>query len=189
MSGTSEAGASEGATAGPSPDVINLSEQLELLRGLVLIVQHEKLSEMEVEGDGIRILLKAPVEPAPSTTVISAIPQFATSVAQQLVLQTPDDGTLAATDIQPGVESVADANLVPIVSPMVGVFYRANSPDNPPLVEVGDYVEVGQEVGIIEAMKVFNEITSEVEGTVVEIRAENAQLIETGGILRMIRKA
>ncbi|MBV9470246.1 MAG: acetyl-CoA carboxylase biotin carboxyl carrier protein subunit, partial [Abitibacteriaceae bacterium] len=57
-----------------------------------------------------------------------------------------------------------------------------------PLVEVGDYIEVGQEVALIEAMKVFNEITSEIEGTVVEIRAENAQLVETGNVLMMIRK-
>jgi acetyl-CoA carboxylase biotin carboxyl carrier protein len=82
-----------------------------------------------------------------------------------------------------------DASLVPIVSPMVGVFYRAPSPNDPTFVEIGDTVHIGQVVGVVEAMKVFNEITSDIEGTVAEIPAQNAELVETGAPLIIVRTA
>ena len=75
----------------------------------------------------------------------------------------------------------------PIVSPMGGQFYRSKTPDDPPFVEVGDHVEIGQVVGLIEAMKTFNEITSEVEGEVVLIPARNAELVEAGAPLVVVR--
>lgn len=66
------------------------------------------------------------------------------------------------------------AAVVPILAPLVGVFYRAASPGGKPLVQVGDTVERGQKVGIIEAMKVMNDVTSDCRGVVVEIVAEDA---------------
>lgn len=74
-------------------------------------------------------------------------------------------------------EAVAPAGHA-ITTPIIGTFYRASSPDSPPFVEVGDHVEVGQTVGIVEAMKVFNEITSDIAGTVVAILAQNGQLLK-----------
>lgn len=65
-----------------------------------------------------------------------------------------------------------------IASPLIGIFYRSSSPDQPTFVEVGDTVEVGQIIGIIEAMKVFNEITADRAGTVVAIPAENGKLVQ-----------
>lgn len=158
------------------------SEQLELLRGLAQIVEDEKLSELELEGDGVRIVLRGPVEAAPDSYL-----QYTQQVAGGLPFVVPTTTAATPGQTSTNAKTKPDESLVPIVSPMVGVFYRASSPDNPPLVEVGDYVEVGQEVGLIEAMKVFNEITSEVEGTVVEIHAPNAQLVETGNVLMMIK--
>ena len=64
-----------------------------------------------------------------------------------------------------------------VTTPIIGTFYRASSPDTPPFVEIGDLVEVGQTVGIVEAMKVFNEITSDIAGTVIAIPAHNGQLV------------
>jgi acetyl-CoA carboxylase biotin carboxyl carrier protein len=66
------------------------------------------------------------------------------------------------------------AGLVPIVSPLVGVFFRATSPGAKPLVQVGDTVERGQKVGIVEAMKVMNDVTSDCRGVVTEILVEDA---------------
>jgi acetyl-CoA carboxylase biotin carboxyl carrier protein len=80
-----------------------------------------------------------------------------------------------------------DDSLLTIVSPMIGVFYRAPSPSDPNFVEVGDVVEIGQTVALVEAMKVFNEITAEVAGTVIEIKAQTAELVETGQVLMTIR--
>ena len=67
---------------------------------------------------------------------------------------------------------------MPIVAPLVGVFYRASSPGAKPFVEVGDTVERGQTVGIVEAMKVMNEVTSDYRGTVVEILVENGEAVQ-----------
>lgn len=70
-----------------------------------------------------------------------------------------------------------------ITSPLVGTFYRSPSPDTPPLVEVGDQVEAGQPLCIVEAMKVFNEITADQAGAVIAIPAENGQLVQVGQVL------
>ncbi|HKQ57669.1 MAG TPA: acetyl-CoA carboxylase biotin carboxyl carrier protein, partial [Candidatus Eisenbacteria bacterium] len=73
-----------------------------------------------------------------------------------------------------------------VTSPMVGTFYRAPAPDADPYIEVGDTVEVGQTVCIVEAMKLMNEIESEVKGRVVKILVENAQPVEYGQKLFLI---
>jgi len=76
-----------------------------------------------------------------------------------------------------------DATLVPVVSPMVGTFYRAPSPAAPPYVEAGARVEVGQVVCIVEAMKLMNEIKSDVKGKIVDVPVDNAEPIEFGQVL------
>ncbi len=80
----------------------------------------------------------------------------------------------------------ANRKTVDIVAPMVGTFYRAPAPDEPPFVEVGDSVRKGQVVCIIEAMKLMNEIEAEVNGQVVEILVQNAEPIEYGQTLMRI---
>ena len=72
---------------------------------------------------------------------------------------------------------------------MVGTFYRAPAPDADPYVEVGDLVEVGQTICIVEAMKLMNEIESEVRGRIVKIQAENAQPVEFGQTLFLVEPA
>lgn len=81
-----------------------------------------------------------------------------------------------------------DENLVAITSPMVGTFYAASSPDSPPFVKVGDGVTAGKVVCIIEAMKLFNEIESEVSGSIVKILAENGKPVEYGQKLMLVKK-
>lgn len=75
-----------------------------------------------------------------------------------------------------------------LTSPMMGVFYRAEKPSGPPLVNVGDRVEVGQTVGVLEAMKVFSEFKSEFAGVVVAILVEDGQLVEAGMPLIVLQK-
>ena len=77
--------------------------------------------------------------------------------------------------------------LIDVTAPMTGVFYRAPAPGAPPYVEVGDFVEEGQTLCLIEAMKVFNEIPSPVSGEVAEILAQNETLVKQGETLFRIR--
>jgi acetyl-CoA carboxylase biotin carboxyl carrier protein len=93
----------------------------------------------------------------------------------------------------PSSSSAADApaaddskNLVPIKSPMVGTFYRSPAPDADPYVEQNSYVDVGQTVCIVEAMKLMNEIESDVKGRIARILVENAQPVEYGQILFLV---
>jgi acetyl-CoA carboxylase biotin carboxyl carrier protein len=81
----------------------------------------------------------------------------------------------------------ADAGLVEITSPFVGTFYAAPSPDAPPYVEVGSRIRPGQVLCIVEAMKLMNEIESEVAGTIVEIRGQSGQPVEYGEALFKVR--
>jgi acetyl-CoA carboxylase biotin carboxyl carrier protein len=169
----------EATTGAATP--VDWSTHIEFLRGLTDIVQQENLSEVIVESSGLRLTVKASLAvPAPAPTAYYAAPAMALGddeIHEEINVPTP---TAPAVD---------NKDLAPIVAPMVGVFYRSQSPDDPPFVEIGDHVEAGQTIGLVEAMKTFNEIASEAEGTIVEITAKNGDLIETGGTLMVLRKS
>ncbi|MBD2038923.1 acetyl-CoA carboxylase biotin carboxyl carrier protein [Leptolyngbya sp. FACHB-321] len=89
----------------------------------------------------------------------------------------------APSNDSPLRDSKSDRRLIEVNSPMVGTFYRAASPDEPPFVEVGDRIRKGQTVCIIEAMKLMNELEAEIGGEVVEILVQNGEPIEYGQLL------
>src|SRR5690606_31549969 len=93
----------------------------------------------------------------------------------------------ASTSASASVEITASAPAVPdghiVSSPMIGTFYSASAPGEPPFVQIGDEVDAGQVIGIIEAMKIMNEITSDRSGVVVEVLVENAEAVEYGSPL------
>lgn len=161
----------------------NWLSRLETLQSLAQIVREEKLGELDVRFGGARLKLKAPgAKPARRAPAEALVSDEASDSLESLD-DTRNSAPLSAASSAP----VAD--LAFVVSPMVGLFYRAPSPNDPVFVSVGDRVEVGQTLGLIETMKVFNEITSEVEGTVTSIAFENGQLIETGDAIMTIRRA
>jgi len=145
---------------GTKPGGFELAE----LRQLIRLVQHTGIGELEVTAGGRTVRISAHAGAAPAPAVTAA------------VTATPT----------PAVAAVGTEHLVAIVSPMVGTFYRAPAPDADPYVETGDVVEVGQTVCIIEAMKLMNEIESEVKGRVARILVENAQPVEYGQKLFLI---
>ena len=138
------------------------------LRRLIQLVQQTGIGELEVSMGGRTVRIAAQAGGFPVTTANAAVPHPAPAAAGE------------------SGGSVGIANQAAITSPMVGTFYRAPAPDAEPYIEVGDLVEVGQTVCIVEAMKLMNEIESEVKGRVVRILVENAQPVEYGQKLFLI---
>jgi acetyl-CoA carboxylase biotin carboxyl carrier protein len=140
-------------------DLVDLAEFVERM---VAVAQRAGMSSISIETDGLKLRMKSgaaveQVEKSPPSPVDSADSHAAAPV-QEL------GGHL-------------------ITAPMVGTFYHSPSPSDPPLVLVGDRVEAGQLIGIIEAMKIMNEITADRSGTVIEIIAPNATPVEYGSPL------
>ncbi|MDH7570475.1 MAG: acetyl-CoA carboxylase, biotin carboxyl carrier protein [Armatimonadota bacterium] len=127
---------------------------LETVRALVRLMETNSLSELTVEDDGYSITLRAE-SAQPAAAAAPLAPQLS----------------------QLGAQKAEDASLVPIVAPMTGVFYRSPAPGEPPFVEVGDMVEEGQVIGLIEAMKVFSEVPADRSGRVVAIPAKSGELV------------
>ena len=141
-------------------------EAFRLIEEMLALMESRGLVELEMEHQGLRIRLKkASSNPAPQLVeYVAGIPQ---PVAPQA----------HATPAQPAAE---EGHRVIIKSPMVGTFYRAPAPDAPPFAEVGQDIESGQVVCIIEAMKLMNEIKAEVDGRVVDILVESGSPVEFG---------
>ena len=148
----------------------------ETLRRLAQIVVEHGLSELTVEEDGTTVTVKAGAgeAPAPMTLSVPAHPHVLPAAQTPAYSQTAV--TVPTTPTQP-------ANRIALESPMVGVFYRSPSPEDPPFVTVGDLVRIGQAVGLIEAMKVYSEVPSEVAGRVVEMPVESGKLVQQGQAL------
>ena len=149
---------------------------LRKLKTLIDLVAESGISELEVteENDKVRIVNKVQTVAvaAPLATPVVAAPAPAPAAAAPAVEQP------VATEPAPQGTTVT--------SPMVGTFYRAPNPGAEPFVKVGDHVEAGQTLGIIEAMKLLNEIEAETSGTIKEICVENAQPVEFGQPLFII---
>lgn len=157
----------------------DLNAQVEYLRGLAKVVNEAGLSEIEIEADGFKLSLKTP------TPVVYAAPEGAPVTSAPMTFA-PAGAAPKATPSKAKAASKEEA-LTPIVSPMVGVFYRAPSPADPNFIAVGDRVERGQVIGLVEAMKSFNEIVAESGGIVAAIPVESAQLVETGQTLVLLK--
>jgi oxaloacetate decarboxylase alpha subunit len=141
----------------------------ELVKKVIKIAEDADISGLAVQQGDFRVEVKREKQ------VIAAAPQ-------QIVHH---QSTPAASKSK---EQVEEEGVIAITAPMVGTFYRSPSPDSSAYVETGDRVEPGKTVCIIEAMKLFNEIESEVKGEVVKILVENGQPVEYGQKLFLIRK-
>ena len=150
-------------------DDIGLGE----LRRLIRLVQRTGIGELEVSSGGRTVRISAHT----GVPAGAGLPAAASGAGR-----TPETAHPAAP--APGAGK-ADAYIA-IASPMVGTFYRAPAPDADPYVEVGDMVEVGQTVCIVEAMKLMNEIESEVRGRIAQILVENSHPVEFGQKLFLI---
>ena len=153
---------------------MNIGEIKELIEALA----NTDIVELSVESNGVKVLIKKGA--APASVALPAPPQAEAPPKAQGAA--PAAG--APAPAEPEKEEIPNGHTV--LAPMVGTFYRAPSPDAAPYVNVGDRVEVGQPLCIIEAMKLMNEIESEVSGRVVKILVENGQPVEYGQQLFVI---
>ncbi len=144
------------------------------IQELIKMINKSNIGELTVEQKDFRITIKQKEDHV--TQVVSAQPVAvaAAPVASHAPVATPAGPAPAA----PAAAPAPAGNLITIKSPMIGTFYRRPGPDKPNFVEVGDDVNEGKVVCIIEAMKLFNEIESEVSGKVVKILVDDASPVE-----------
>lgn len=153
---------------------------LNLIKKLVKILETSEVTDIEIEENGTKIKVAKKVRIAQPVQTLSAVPSQAASVAvQQTVESKPVE--------KKSTEETTESNLHTVRSPIVGTFYRAPAPDADPYVQVGDVVSVGTVLCIVEAMKLMNEIESDVNGKIVKILVENGKPVEYNQPLFLIQ--
>lgn len=146
---------------------------LKQIHELIKIINKSNIGEISIEDKDGKVTIKQKEEPV--VTVAAPAPQvFHTAPAAPAAAPTP----AAAAPASAAPAAPAASNLITIKSPMIGTFYRRPSPDKPVLAEVGTDVAPGKVVCIIEAMKLFNEIESEISGTIVKVLVDDASPVE-----------
>ena len=148
------------------------------LKGIISLVQKSDLTELEIELKDIKLRMARPGAVKPGQDTV-----------REIVVQAPASSAPSSVPqvSETKVENSTNADLAVFESPMVGTFYRKPSPDDPAFVKVGDSVKKGDTLCIIEAMKVMNEIQSEISGEIVEILVEDGSSVEFGQLLFKIR--
>jgi len=159
----------------------------EAINKLIDTLIEKQVEEFELEEGELRIFIKrqsaAPASATPpATATAGAAPASATPPATAAAV--PVSPAVVTPSVAPAAE---DEGLVTVRSPIVGTFYTSPSPGSPEFIKIGDTVEVGQVLCIIEAMKLMNEIEAEVAGTVIQRLVTNGQPVEYGEKLYIIR--
>ena len=153
------------------------------LHKLLTLLGDSDIQEFKLEGDDFRLEVRRTLPGvAPAVALVQAPPLGLGAVAA------PAPQPLAAAPSLPPPQAASSrTDLLEITAPMVATFYRSPSPDDPPFVELGSRIGVGQPVCILEAMKLMNELESELAGEVVEILVENGTPVEYGQVLLRLR--
>ncbi len=151
---------------------------IEKIRQLIKLVEESKINELEIiTFFGKKIRIRKYNEEEVENHRVQVVP-----VAEQKV-----EEIKKAVQVEiKKEEEVKEENLYEVKSPLVGTFYRAPRPDAPPFVKEGDHIKAGQVLCLIEAMKIFNEIKSEVSGIVRKIMVENGAPVQYGEVLFLI---
>ncbi len=143
------------------------------IQELIKFVAKSGVSEVSIDRKDFKITIKAQSN---MQTIVNATIPAAPAVQALPVAASPAPAPSAAP--APAAPAAEASNLITIKSPMIGTFYRSSSPDKPSFVNVGDEIKAGQVVCIIEAMKLFNEIESEISGKIVKVLVDNASPVE-----------
>lgn len=158
-----------------------LGFELEEIARLLALVDANDLEEMVLEEDSRLLRIRgASYSPKKRRIVSADAPASAPAPLTVRPLPKPSAGALPAPPKPP--------EGTPLLSPMVGTFYRSNQPGAPPLVEVGQRVAAGEAIGLIEAMKVFSEVPCEVSGVVVAFPAADGKMVQAGDPIVIIKQ-
>ncbi|MBK8055676.1 MAG: acetyl-CoA carboxylase biotin carboxyl carrier protein [Saprospiraceae bacterium] len=157
------------------------------IQELIKLMNKSNLSEFKMKEKDFEILIRTEKYHKGTSTVIAApaaTPSVSVTSAPQMIAQ---PSSAKAEDVTPAPQPAASSkNIVEIKSPIVGTFYRSPGPDKPLFVKIGDTVKQGDVVCIIEAMKLFNEIESDVSGTIVKVLVEDASPVEYDQVLYLV---
>lgn len=154
------------------------------IQELIKAINKSNIGEVSIEDKDFKLTIKQKKDNV--QTFVNAVPLPAAQ--PQYLPQAPATAAPVATAAAPAEEAQPD-NLVAIKSPMIGTFYRRVSPDKPYLTDVGSDIKAGQTVCIIEAMKLFNEIESEVSGRIVKVLVEDSSPVEYDQPLFLVEPA
>ncbi|PID16931.1 acetyl-CoA carboxylase, biotin carboxyl carrier protein [Sporosarcina sp. P34] len=166
--------------------------KIQEIREIIKLIDQSSIQKFSLESDGGKIKLEknggqavTTVTETPQTPQVAPAPvQAPVETVEVAVAPAPAPEAPAA----PAAEVATDETLHKITSPMVGTYYQASSPDAEAYVKIGDKVTAESIVCIVEAMKLFNEIESEVQGEIVEILVQDGQLVEYGQPLFLVRE-
>lgn len=161
------------------------------IQELIKLVSKSGLTEFKYANGDTRIVIRTTDGGNVVHQIVQpAVPQMVAAAPVAAPVNNPAPASAAAPAVTEAArpEAAADksSNLIPITSPIVGTFYRSTSPEKPPYVKVGDTVDKGTVVCIIEAMKLFNEIESEIKGKIVKVLVEDATPVEYGQPLFLV---
>ena len=154
------------------------------IQGLIEVSDRCDISELVIEYDGVKIEIRRDRKKDGPSFVLPANVVYETPLAQ--TVPRPEKVPSVAQESKSEEEN---SQYYKVISPLVGVFYRAPWPGAPPFVEPGDKVSAGQTLCIVEAMKLMNEITAEVSGTVVKSTRKNEEVVQSGDVLFLIDPA
>ena len=156
---------------------------------LIRLVGSSQVASFELEHGGSRLRIEGVTPVAPAPAAGAPLAASASTVPVAALVETAPQPALAGPQAEAAGAGGEEVDAHQVVSPIVGTFYRAPNPDADPYVTVGDLVKDGQTLCIVEAMKLMNEIESEVAGTIVKVFPENAQPVEYGERLFAVRPA
>jgi acetyl-CoA carboxylase biotin carboxyl carrier protein len=158
------------------------------IQELIKMINKSNIGEVTIEEKGFKLTIKQKEEPVQNVIAspVHNLPMMTAMPQQMPVAQTAAQVT--TSDKPKAADTVAD-NLITIKSPMIGTFYRSSAPGKAAFVEIGDDVTTGKVVCIIEAMKLFNEIESEVKGRIVKVLVEDASPVEYDQPLFLVEPA
>lgn len=151
------------------------------MKELIKLIDEYKLAEFKLEDGDLKLTIRS------NTYSKEGAKPIQTIAAAPIVQAAPIAAPAAQVQAPPAESTeISDAKLLEVKSPIVGTFYRSSAPEKPPFYKVGDSIATGDVVCIIEAMKLFNEIESEVSGKIVKVLVEDASPVEYDQVLFLV---